>query len=333
VVDTLDLERPARRAFLQSSAAVAVGLGLAGPAFSQTTVKPMRGLFPIGQTPFTPDNRLDHDCLAAEVNFCNRGGVPGFIWPQIASGWSTMSEAERLAGAETILSAGKGGKTSLVIGVQAVGNDLAESIRYAKHAAQHGADAIVSLPPEKADDQAMIDYYKAIGAATDLPLVVQSQGNMSVDLIVSLAQQIPNMTCVKDEAGDPLARIGEIRARTKDRIAVFAGKGVRTMLDELHLGFAGFCPTPGLADLFQQTADLWQAGRRREAYDMFGRIQAFETIAGQGQYIMVARGVFKDTTTYRPTPGMGGHETPPSEAQKAFIRQALNEFLKPYMRA
>ena len=333
MAETMDLERPARRAFLQSSAALALGLGLAAPAFGQTTAKPMRGLFPIGQTPFTPDNRLDHDCLAAEVNFCNRGGVPGFIWPQIASGWSTLSEAERLAGAETILSAGKGGKTSLVIGVQAVGNDLAASIRYAKHAQSHGADAIVSLPPEKADDQAMVDYYKAIGAATDLPLIVQSQGNMSVDLIVNLAQQIPSMTCVKDEAGDPLARIGEIRARTKDRIAVFAGKGVRTMLDELHLGFAGFCPTPGLADLFQQTADLWQAGRRREAYDMFGRIQAFETIAGQGQYLMVARGVFKDTTTYRPTPGMGGHEAPPSEAQKAFIRQAMNDFLKPYMRA
>ena len=333
MAEDMDLGRPARRAFLQNSAALAVGMGLAGPALSQTKAKPMRGLFPIGQTPFTPDNKLDLDCLTAEVNFCNRGGVPGFIWPQIASGWSTLSEPERMSGAEAILSAGKGGKTSLVIGVQAVGNNLAESIRYAKHAARHGADAIVSLPPDKADDQAMIDYYKAIGAATDLPLVVQSQGNMSVDLIVNLAQQIPNMICVKDEAGDPLARIGDIRARTKDRIAVFAGKGVRTMLDELHLGFAGFCPTPGLADLFQQTADLWQAGRRREAYDMFGRIQAFETIAGQGQYIMVARGVFKDTTTYRPTPGMGGHEAPPSEAQKAFIRQTMNDFLKPYMRA
>lgn len=333
MAEDTDLGNTARRGFLQSSAALAVGLGLGAPAFSQTPAKPMRGLFPIGQTPFTPDNKLDLDCLAAEVNFCNRGGVPGFIWPQIASGWSTMSEPERMSGAEAILSAGKGGKTSLVIGVQAVGNNLAESIRYAKHAAAHGADAIVSLPPEKADDQAMMDYYKTIGAATDLPLIVQSQGNMSVDLIVNLAQQIPTMKCVKDEAGDPLARIGEIRARTHDRIAVFAGKGVRTMLDELHLGFAGFCPTPGLADLFQQAADLWHAGRRREAYDMFGRIQAFETIAGQGQYLMVARGVFKDTTTYRPTPGMGGHESPPSEAQKAFIRQCLNEFLKPYMRA
>ncbi len=333
MADQLDILHPERRTFLQNAAAIAVGLGLSAPGVSQAAAKPLRGLYPIGQTPFTPDNKLDLDCLAAEVKFCNRGRVPGLIWPQIASGWSNLSQTERLSGAETLIATGKGGKTSIVIGVQTVGNDLAASVGYAKHAAKTGADAIVSLPPDKADDQAMLDYYKAIGAATDLPLIVQSQGNMSVDLIVRLAEQIPTMKCVKDEAGDPLARISEIRARTKDRIAVFAGKGVRTMLDELNLGFAGFCPTPGLADLFQATAELWDAGRKQEAFDMFGRIQGFSTIPGAGAYIMVARGVFKESTMSRPTPGMGGHESPPSAAQKAFIRQTMDQFLKPYMRA
>ena len=32
----------------------------------------MRGVFPIGQTPFTPADKLDLDCLANEVKFCNR---------------------------------------------------------------------------------------------------------------------------------------------------------------------------------------------------------------------------------------------------------------------
>jgi len=55
----------------------------------------------------------------------------------------------------------------LVIGVQTQGTVLDKSIMFAKHAAKNGADAIVSLPPEKADDNAMIEYYKAIGKATD----------------------------------------------------------------------------------------------------------------------------------------------------------------------
>src|SRR5450432_125022 len=118
----------------------------------------MRGLFSIGQTPCTPDNKVDLDCLAAEVKFCNRGGVHGFAWPQIASGWSSLTQKERMDGTEAILSAGKGGKTALVIGVQTQNSDVNGAIEYAKHAAKNGADAIVSLPPEKADGPAMLEY-------------------------------------------------------------------------------------------------------------------------------------------------------------------------------
>ena len=87
----------------------AAGGSLEGGMMPRPTSKQMRGLFPIGSTPFTEDDKLDLESLAAEVKFCNRGGVHGFVWPQIASGWTTLSEAERIAGAEAILAAGKGG--------------------------------------------------------------------------------------------------------------------------------------------------------------------------------------------------------------------------------
>jgi dihydrodipicolinate synthase/N-acetylneuraminate lyase len=325
-----------RRAFLQSSGAFAVLLAISRTVEATPTAgsKQLSGLFPIGETPFTADNKLDLDCLAAEVTFCNRGGVRGFVWPQIASGWSTLSEQERLEGAEALLAAGKGGRTAVVIGVQAIGGDMATSLRYAKHAAEHGADAIISLPPEKASDQAMLEYYKTIGAATPLPLIVQSQGDMSVDLIVEMFGQIPTMKCVKDEAGNPLARISQIQQATGNKLAVFAGNGVRTMIDELRLGFSGYCPTTGLSDVYQATFELWHAGKRKEAFDMFGRILAFDSIQGVSQYILVARGVFKETTTHRPTPGMGNrHEGKLDETQKQIIRESLSEYLKPYLRA
>jgi dihydrodipicolinate synthase/N-acetylneuraminate lyase len=325
-----------RRAFLQSAGAFAVSLTLLRTSEAATTpgTKQLSGLFPIGETPFTVDDKLDLDCLAAEVKFCNRGGVSGFVWPQIASGWSTLSEQERLDGAEALLAAGKGGKTAVVIGVQAIGADIATSVRYAKHAAEHGADAIISLTPEKANDQAMLQYYKTIAAVTPLPLIVQSQGDMSVDLIVEMFGQIPTMKCVKDEAGNPLARITELQQRTGNKLAVFAGNGVRTMIDEMKLGFSGYCPFTGLSDLYQATFDLWHAGKHKEAFDMFGRILAFDSIQGVSQYILVARGVFKETTTHRATPGMGNRrESKLDEAQKQVIRESLDEYLKPYLRA
>ena len=135
-----------RREFLRIVGAGVLGLAAHSAALTADKAgsKPMRGVFPIGQTPFTEDDKLDLDCLAAEVKFCNRGGVHGFAWPQIASGWSTLSAQERFSGAEAILAAGKGGKLALAIGVQTQGADLAASSKDAKDAAAHGADAIVS---------------------------------------------------------------------------------------------------------------------------------------------------------------------------------------------
>lgn len=328
------LERTGRRAFLQSVAASAFALRLeAGSASS----KPLNGVFPIGQTPFTEADKLDLDCLAAEVKFVNRGGVHGFAWPQIASGWSTLSEQERLEGAEAILASGKGGNTALVIGVQDTEGRMEQVVKYAKHAQRHGADGIVSLPPPKVTDaQVLLEYYKQVGAATDLPLFVQTTGNLSVDAVVEMAKAIPTMRVVKDEAGNPLERVEEIREKTGGKLAVFSGNGVRTMITEMELGFSGHCPFPGLADLYQSTYDLWHQGKKREAFDMFGRILAFSSIPGSAAYIMVARGVFKETTKSRPTPGIESSGRAParlSERGKQMIREALENDLKPYLKA
>ena len=299
--------------------------------------KPLRGLFPIGQTPCTPDNQIDLDCLAAEVKFCNRGGVHGFVWPQIASGWASLTQKERIDGAEAILAAGKGGKTALVIGVQNKEGDPAAAIEYAKHAARHGSDAIISLPPANADDARILDYYKTIGKATDLPLFVQSTGNMSVDLVVRMFQEIPTMRVIKDEAGNPLQRVAEIRERTGGKLNVFSGNGVRTMITEMERGFVGHCPVPALADVYAQAFELWHAGRKREAFDMFGRVLAFVSIPNAENYALIARGVFKESTITRPMSvagSSGGRRGEPlDEASKREIRGALDVFLKPYLKA
>jgi dihydrodipicolinate synthase/N-acetylneuraminate lyase len=303
------------------------------------TGKPLRGLFPIGQTPCTPDNKIDLDALASEVAFCNRGGVHGFVWPQIASGWASLTRKERLEGAEAILAAGRGGKTALVIGVQTKEGGVDGPIEYAKHAAKSSADAIISLPPENADDDWMVHYYRAIGRATDLPLFVQSTGDMSVDLIVRIFKEVPTMRVVKDEAGNPLERIAEIRKRTDGKLNVFSGNGVKTMITEMERGFLGHCPTTGMSDIYEQAFDLWHAGKKREGFDMFGRVLAFESIPHAESYVLIARGVFKETTITRPmslpgggTVANGRPRTLLDEEGKREIRTALSTYLKPYLK-
>ena len=319
----------------------AASLALSNSALRAAPAKPLRGLFPIGFTPFTPDNKIDLECLAAQVKFCNRGGVHGFVWPQIASGWTTLSDAERIAGTEAILSAGKGGKTALVIGVQSPDADAVS--RYAKLAEKLGADAIVSLPPPGlTDEKALLAYYQQVGSLTGLPLFAQSTGTMSVDLLVEMFKTIPTMRFVKDEAGNPLERVTELRQKTGDQLKVFSGQGVGTMITEMERGFSGHCPYTTLADVFAAAFDLWHNGQKREAFDMFGRIQAFATITPiSSMDILIARGVFKPDTKARPAPpvpgaagGGGGGRARNNARQLSIeeIRQELDAYLKPYLK-
>ncbi len=291
-----------RREFLQKFGGGAVAFTLSKATLS-AGVKQLCGVFPVAFTPVTEDDKVDLDGLAAEVKFCNRGGVHGLVWPQLASGWDTLSEKDRQEGAEAIVAAGKGARTTLVIGVQ--GPDMAAVIRYAKHAEKIGADAIISLPPKNvSDERALLRYYQQVGRATRLPLFAQTSGTMSVDLLIEMFKTIPTFRHVKDEAGNPLERITKIRERTQDQLKVFSGLGVFTMITEMELGFAGHCPFTSLADVYASCYDLWHAGRKQQAFDMFGRILAFNSIVPMSNAnILIARGVFKPGTKIRVGPG------------------------------
>jgi hypothetical protein len=158
-----------------------------------------------------------------------------------------------------------------------------------------------------------------------------------------MVREIPTMRVVKDEAGNPLNRVDEIRRRTEGKLNVFSGNGVRTMITEMERGFLGHCPFPGLADVYAQAFDLWHAGKKREAFDMFGRVLAFDSIPNASSYVMIARGVFKEDTIIRPMStsgggrrrgggGAGGSGPVLDETAKNEIREALNTYLKPYLR-
>jgi 4-hydroxy-tetrahydrodipicolinate synthase len=323
-----------RRQFLRAAAisAAAAKIGMGAVAGQQRT---LAGLFPIAFSPFTPDNKLDLDGLAAEMKFCNRGGVHGIIWPQLASAWSTLSDAERMGGTEAMLTAGKGRRTAIVVGVQ--GPDLATVTKYSKLATRLGADAIISLPPNGVtDEKALLDYYQKVGATTDLPMFAQFVGTMSVDLLAEMFRTIPNFRYVKDEAGEPLERVAEIRKRTGDQVKVFSGKGVQTMMTEMELGFSGHCPYTNLADVYAQAYDLFHEGKRREAFDMFGRVLAMGSMMPVNTIdVMIARGVFKEGTRTRNGPAVPGApaKRPAITLTHEQIRENLQTYLGPWLRA
>jgi 4-hydroxy-tetrahydrodipicolinate synthase len=289
--------------------------------------RPLRGIFPIAQTPFTAAGGLDLDAIAAEVRFVRRCGAHGFVWPQLASEYSTLTESERLAGAEAILAAAGPLRPAVVIGVQA--HDPQAAVRYARHAAKFGADAVIALPPPGSPaPEALLAYYQPIGAATELPLFIQAVGDMPVEIILRLAAAIPTLRCVKDEAGaSPLPRIAALGGR----LHVFTGGHGVTLIDEMIRGSAGSMPAASFADLYAAAWDQWQAGRGGEALAAFSRAITFvpevQVYGIQAlKYILHLRGVFPSYVVRAKDA-----RAPFDDSAKRALRE-IYEFLKPHLR-
>jgi 4-hydroxy-tetrahydrodipicolinate synthase len=310
----------------------ALGLGALMVECAEAAETELRGIYPILQTPYTDADEVDVAALVKQARFLDQCGVHGLVWPQRASQYQYLTLDERIAGAEALKDVAGDLRPKLVIGVQ--GPDRQTAVRYAKHAQKLRPDAIIALPTR---DQGEFDleeverYYAAIADVCDLPMFVQTTGNMSVEFVLGMAERIPTLKFVKDEAGNPIARLTEINAkRSAGRPEVFSGSHGRNLIDEMMRNVAGNMPASGWADLYVTVWNRYHAGRMEEALDVFSKIlllveQAlvfgFPTLA----YVLELRGVFKNHRT------RGG--LPPLDATALRSIRATFEFVRPHFAA
>jgi dihydrodipicolinate synthase/N-acetylneuraminate lyase len=121
----------------------------------------MEGAFVITATPYTETKAVAFEDLAAEVDFLDRCGVQGMVWPQSASEYTELTEDERMQGMEVLGKRARGKKPALVLGVQADGEE--EMLRYARHAEQLAPDAVIAMPPKEADSlDDFRHYYRSL---------------------------------------------------------------------------------------------------------------------------------------------------------------------------
>src|SRR6185436_20820103 len=134
-----------RRQLLAGLSVAALGPRL--PA-AGTPGKPMRGVFIIMATPYTESDAVDYEDLARQVDFLDRCGVQGMVWPQLASEYTQLTKEERMRGMEVLGRAAAGRKPALVPGVQ--GSNTEQALEYLKHAEKLGPDAVIAIPPKEA---------------------------------------------------------------------------------------------------------------------------------------------------------------------------------------
>jgi len=278
---------------LQRRQVLQLALAIPGVASPRRT---LRGIFPIMQTPFTADDRVDFPVLAKQAVFLDRTGAHGMVWPQLASEYAALSADERMTGMETLAKAAKGGRPALVLGVQA--DQPSQAVEYARHATRLGADAIIAIPPKagKAGEQETIDYYRTIGEASGLPMFIQALGDISVDLIIKLSRAVPTLRYIKDESGPVLQRVSQFRERAPE-LGDFTGSHGRVLFEEMIRGSAGNMPAAAWVDLYNQAWDFFHRGRRKDAAAMCARSLLFVMMAENYglesiKYVLHLRGVF-----------------------------------------
>lgn len=267
--------------------------------------KPMRGIFIIMSTPYTDAKAVDFEDLAREVDFMDRCGVQGMVWPQLASEYFKLTKDERMQGMEVIAKAARGKKPALVLGVQGANTDLA--LEFMKHAEQLKPDAMIAIPPTEAKSIADFrEYYRALAKATRRPLFVQTTGGAknidpSVEVLVELSKEFPNCGYIKEEHEPVIERMTQLSKSRPAVKSVFSGAGGKGMMYEMRLGFDGTMPGAPYSDVYAEIWSLFQSGKRDEARDVFGKllllINCEQQIPGTRQYIMKKRGIFKTTVS------------------------------------
>ena len=321
-----------RRSFLESLA----GAGMAGRAAfaGATSAKPMRGIFVIAATPYTETKALDYKDLARQVDWLDRCGAHGIVWPQRASEYYLLSVEERLRGFDIIAEAAKGKRSAVVFGVQ--GEDTRQAMQYLEHAEKLSPDALIAIPPERATTlEDYRSYYRALASATKRPIFIQTTGAgdrqpliVPVSLILELAAEHPNLGYVKEEQSPVLERMAELRAHRPPMRSVMSGHAGKGMLAEMRQGSDGTMPGASYTDVYVLIWDIWQAGDYKKAREIFARLAAMinlDDLGAQGyQYMLYRRGVFR-------TPISRGEHGKLMPALIAEIDAAFAE-LKPYLR-
>ena len=176
-------------------------------------------------TPFRRDESIDEAAFRRFVEFQITGGVDFLVACGTTGESVTMSETEQARVVELSLQFAAG-RVPVVAG--AGGYNTREVIEKVHRYEKLGVDAILSVTPyyNKPTQEGLFQHYRAIAAATKLPIILYSvQGRAGVNLepaTVARLAEIENIIGIKEASGN-ISQIAEIASLVSDDFKIFAG--------------------------------------------------------------------------------------------------------------
>jgi 4-hydroxy-tetrahydrodipicolinate synthase len=269
-------------------------------------------VFSVLPTPFRGGGDIDVASLQRVVDLIVGAGVKGVTALGVTGEVARLTERERHLVVETVVRQ-VNGRAAVIVGASADG--VRTCVEYSREAKSLGASAVMVSPPRmlKLNSESVVNHYKALAEAVDLPIVVQdyppiSGFAMEAGLLARIAREVPAARTVKlEDPPTPFKTARILAAAGETKVAILGGLGGVFLLEELMAGAAGVMTGFAYPEVLVQVVSLYRAGRLDEAADVFYRfvpLMRFEFQEGIGMAIRKEvfrrRGALVDASTRAP---------------------------------
>jgi 4-hydroxy-tetrahydrodipicolinate synthase len=231
-----------------------------------------RGVLPAITTKMTEDQEVDFAGVRADVALQIEAGVDGIIACGSLGEASTLVAAEKLDIARAAIDAAAGRKPVLLTIAE---DSTRAGAKLAAEGEKLGVEGLMVLPAMRylADDREVVAHYRAIAAASGLPIIIYNNPiaygiNVTSEMLVEMADE-PHFVAIKESTGDT-RRINETIRAVGDRYQLLTGVD-DLALESLVLGCSGWIA--GLVVAFpRETVAIYrlvEAGRIAEAMEIY----------------------------------------------------------------
>lgn len=182
-------------------------------------------------TPFKKDGTVDYDAYAALIDRQVSGGVD-FLVPLATTGETpTLSVEEKIE----LMHIAKEHCGGLPLLVGCGSNSYDATVANIRLLENEGADAFLVVVPfyNKPTQEGQYQYFKAVAAATDKPVVIynvpgRTGANMLADTAVRLANDCPNIVGTKEASGN-YSQVSEIIRKAPQGFVTLSGDDDMTL--------------------------------------------------------------------------------------------------------
>jgi len=281
------------------------------------------GVYSIIPTAFSDSGDLDAASQSRVVDLFIAKGANGLTALGVTGEVARLEEHERRTILEVIVKQAAG-RIPIIAGTSAGGTRTC--ISYTRQAKELGASAVMVSPPRmpKLNSAAVVNHYKALADAVDLPIIVQDYPpitgfTMEPALLVRIAKEIPSARTIKlEDPPTPLKTARILEAAGETKVQIFGGLGGVFLLEELISGATGAMTGFAFPEILARIMRHWNAGERDAAADVFYRavpLMRFEFQEGIGMAIrkevLRRRGALASAATRAPA---GALDKPTLEA-------------------